>query len=641
MRTATQAVQAAGPAATWKALAPLIAARPTMRVWDPTTEKFDRKTTLSTRLPCVPAAVPLYLRQRTQLLAFDFDAKHHGAEAVDRDFTAALTWITEAGGLAVSDRSTSGGRHILVPLALGTSATLAEIATLMRLLEARLPTLDKTPMVNTKTGCITVPGSVCREGGFRQLDGSLDAAIETFSRRSEPALLPRLYALLGALTQAVPSQTHATVDGNAVHQALTGSGVHRRLNDEYARVGEIPQRIIAYATAGDLRGAGGAWPSHSEARQSVLAHAALHGYSLAAVQAQIAPGRPWHTGLGRAYQRYHGNADAALERDFSKALTWAATNIQFFRPVRAQEQIHTGGRGGGSPTHRRWLVNATAWVEREFSGHRYRWIGAAVYQALAVHAVRAGAVINGVPVVGVGGRSLSLATGLLSETTVWEFLRETRDLPGSPIVRTRIAQGREPDYYALTHQHPVDVSGQASAAVRVEDVHMAWKIVGHRHRRVYEVIAHGGVSAPKEVFAAARLSPSTGYSAVAALCTAGLITRRRGQLSVGSVHLDDIAAAHMLDQNRVARIARHQRERQGWHLWLDQREDSRERRLQGSGEMVAAEHCRAAIEEVESEQQAYLSSVLATGPPRRDDEDEEEAKELLAEHLGARLISVA
>lgn len=56
-----------------------------------------------------------------------------------------------------------------------------------------------------------------------------------------------------------------------------------------------------------------------------------------------------------------------------------------------------------------------------------------------------------------GGRSLSLATGLLSETTVWAFLRETRDLPGSPLVRTRIAQGREPDYYALTQQHQMGV----------------------------------------------------------------------------------------------------------------------------------------------------------------------------------------
>ena len=78
-----------------------------------------------------------------------------------------------------------------------------------------------------------------------------------------------------------------------------------------------------------------------------------------------------------------------------------------------------------------------AWLDKRIRGHRYRWIGAAVYQALAMHAVRAGEVINGVPVVGVGGRSLSIATGLLSETTVWEFLRDTRDL-------TRLTAGPHP-----------------------------------------------------------------------------------------------------------------------------------------------------------------------------------------------------
>ena len=65
------------PAATWKALAHLLAARPTIRLWNARTDKFDRTANLTSRLPRQPAAVPLYQHGRTCLLALDFDTKRH------------------------------------------------------------------------------------------------------------------------------------------------------------------------------------------------------------------------------------------------------------------------------------------------------------------------------------------------------------------------------------------------------------------------------------------------------------------------------------------------------------------------------------------------------------------------------------
>jgi hypothetical protein len=619
----------ASPAATWKALAPLIAARPKIRVWDPTTNKFDRTKNLTTRLPTLPAAVMLYARNRTQVLALDFDTKHHSQHTVDTDFARALSWITDAGGVAITDRSTSGGRHILVPLAIGTAATLAEITPLMRLLEARLPSLDKTPMANPTTGCITAPGSPCREGGHRVLDGPLTTAISAFTTRSDPALLPRLNVVLGALN---PPPT--TTPRPAAGDVTTGTGPHARLRPEYTRDTPPPERISAYATTGQLP-ADRSWQSHSEARQSVLAHAALRGHSLATVQALIAPGRPWHNGLAAAYTRYGDAAEKALHRDWRKALTWAATNSQFFRPTRAQEQVHTGGTTPGPHLHRQWLANAVAWLDTQFAGHRYRWIGAAVYQALAVQAVRAGDVINGVPVVGVGGRSLSIATGLLSETTVWEFLRETRDLPGSPLVRTRIAQGREPDYYALTQQNQMGVTHQTIAATRVEDVHHAWKVIGHRHRRIYELIVHQHMERAADVVTAAHISTTTGYDTLAALKIAGLITHQQGRLSAGPVTLDDIAAAHHLGEQRSQRIARHQRERANWHTWLA----SRDRTYHQPTTQHHAGDATDISDGHDTHQEEYLSAVLATGPPTADEETR--AIELLAELLGGRVLTTA
>lgn len=627
---ATAAALACEPGAAWKALAPLLAARPTVRTWTAATGKFDRSAPLSSRLPRQPAAVALYLHGRTQVLALDFDTKRHDAHTVDTDFTRALTWITEAGGRAVTDRSTSGGRHILVPLAAGTSATAEELLPLLRLLEARLPSLDKTPMTNPKTGCITAPGSPCREGGHRRLDGPLSTAVDTFAQRSDPALLPRLNMLLGALAPAPGSRTTPAPDSAGA--AITGTGRHARLAPEHTRTGDLPARITTYAATGALP-SDTTWRSHSEARQSVLAHAALHGHSLTTIAALIAPGRPWHTGLGGAYRRYHNNAEAALTRDFHKALTWAAANAPKFRPSRAQDvKHHTRGAGKGPALHRRWLANAIAWIEREYPAHPYRWVGAAVYQALACHAVRAGEVINGVPVVGVGGRSLSIATGLIAETTVWQFLRDTRDQPGSPLVRTRIAQGREPDYYALTRQNVLSTPERAVAATRVEDVHLAWKVVGHRYRRVYELIVHHRLDTPADVFAAAHIGSSSGYTALAALATAGLITRTHGTVAPGPTSLDQIAAAHRLDELRAHRIARHQCERAGWHAWLQTREDARGHAVQLG---VAFDVIAAGPDE--PHRQEYLEAVLATGPPTLD--EEQRAIDLLSDVLGARLVA--
>lgn len=626
MTRADSAPPATIPALAWKALAPLIAARPSMRIWDPDSNKFDRSRTLSSKLPRLPAAVPLYLRERTQVLALDFDTKRHPQHVVDADFTTALTWITDAGGLTVTDHSTSGGRHILVPLAIGTSATLAEINTLMRLFEARLPSLDKTPMTNPATGCITVPGTACREGGHRTLDGPLAAAVDAFTVRSNPGLLPHLYAMLGALRPTgIPDTSQ-----RCAHSAITGEGANARLRSEYTRAGDLPPRIANYARTGQLP-PDTTWPSHSEARQSVLAHAALHGHSLATIRALTAPGRPWHDGLARAYTRYHRNADAALQRDFAKALTWAAANVHNFRPIRAQAPEHTRGAGAGHLLHKTWLTNATAWLDHQFPHHRYRWVGAAVYQALALHAVLAGEVINGVPVVGVGGRSLSIATGLLSETTVWQFLRDTRDIAGSPLVRTRTAYGREPDYYALTQQNRVGTHRDESAAIRIEEVHMAWKIIGHQHRRVYDAIVYQELQRPQEVFGAARVSASTGYATLTALATAGLITRTRGHLARGPVTLDEIASAHRLQDLRAQRIERHRRERAGWHDWLATREELHAPRTPGL-DADAVMRTPAPVEHHDE----YLSAVLATGPPTLD--DEYEALALLAELVGARVL---
>ena len=151
--------------------------------------------------------------------------------------------------------------------------------------------------------------------------------------------------------------------------------------------------------------------------------------------------RPGTAASGQAYTRYGNGAARALDRDFDHALHWLCTNVLKYRHPQHEKKNSQGGKGLTGPRGpsqlRSWLANAMAWADYEFAGKRYRWTVHAVLQTLAWHAYTAGEQKNGTWVVAVGGRSLSLATGLLSEDAVWRVLRDLRDRPGAPLIRTR------------------------------------------------------------------------------------------------------------------------------------------------------------------------------------------------------------
>jgi hypothetical protein len=631
------------PAAVWKTLARLIAApgRAQMRVWSPDTDKFSQTRPLRDKLPTRPAAVYLYNKRRTRLLAMDFDTKRGGHAAVDRDLTQAIAWITQCGGVSVTDRSATGGRHLLVPLAIGTSASFDEIARLMRLLAARLPTLDINPNLGPAEGCLTPPGSPCKQGGYRQLDGTLQAAHDAFTTRSAPDLLPQLYVLLGTLTPSPHTPSPARADPTPTY--TIGEGDNQRLAPAYVRHDPLPAAVHDFATHGTLATADRTWPTPSEARMSVIAHAVWRGHSQASITALIAPGRPWHNGLGAAYRRYRHHTPAALGRDVTKAITWLTNNPLKDQPPQHKTKYTQGGPAGGTgPEHiRKWLANGYGWADQEFRGQRYRWTVYCVLQSLAVNAARAGQTVNGTPVVGVGGRALSLAAGLLSPDTIWRVLRDLRDRPGSPVTHIRPAIGVDADWYALTSQNPIETDSVRLQRARVEDVHPAWFVLGHHHRRAYELIAHHGITRKDSLCAAARVSTSTLNATISALATAGLLTSTgRGTVAVGPVSLDDIAAAHHIDEVKHARIAEYRAERQLWRTWLQAREAQHGHPTPATDEQQTTATTIPARDT--ALEQAYLESVMATGPPdHAGDEHKTElhqAIEAVMSLLGGRLL---
>ncbi|MFQ6330783.1 hypothetical protein ACLMAL_32245 [Nocardia sp. CWNU-33] len=582
-------------------LAPLLAARRSMRLWSPEDGVYRAHAQqLTRRLPAYPAAVPLYLRGRTRLLALDFDAKHCGRQGVDNDVARCLRWIGDCGGKAIADRSTSGGRHVLIPLPMGIALTRADLEPLLRLLAEQLPSLDITPMLNPATGCITPPGSRCREGGFRELDGSLDDAVQALTVRSDAGFVPRLSRLLEMHDRALlphdpagSASAPCTVRATTVHTSrATGtagaeasplwedSGDRARLRTQIRLRTPMPSAVRAFAINGSAP-ANGRWRARdgrldrSAARQAVLAAAVLRGYCLNDIRAQFpAAGGTW-AGFADAYHRYGAGADAALGRDWDAACRWANRIALEFRSLAHKSKEHTGGWwGDNSRTKKqaRWLTAATQWVDAQWPRSPRRWSALAVLQALAYGSAIGGTVVRGVPIVELGGRSVSLMAAGIPETTVWQVLRELRDLPGSPILRTRRGAGLLADAYALVRpqvdDHPDSSNPAGSQTVRVEPVHPAWSILGLHCRRLYETVLGDQAATPTEAIAAARMNRSSGYAALATLTTAGLLTHTKGRIYEGPTTLDDIATAHGLPQLRRERISRHRQQRALWRAWL-------------------------------------------------------------------------
>lgn len=191
-------------------------------------------------------------------------------------------------------------------------------------------------------------------------------------------------------------------------------------------------------------------------------------------------------------------------------------------------------------------------------------------QALAHASTLNGALHRGTPTVEFGDRSLSLMAGGMPETTLWQPLREIRELPGAPILRIRAATGHLADRYALTptiNDSPITTSRARTARTRIEPVHPAWRVIGLQCRRLYETIIDETTN-PANAFTAVGLGRTAGYTALATLTTTGLIHHTRNTVRAGTTTLDHIARAHDLPTRQQETIARHRHERARWADWL-------------------------------------------------------------------------
>ncbi|WP_157680098.1 hypothetical protein [Mycobacterium dioxanotrophicus] len=144
-------------------------------------------------------------------------------------------------------------------------------------------------------------------------------------------------------------------------------------------------------------------------------------------------------------------------------------------------------------------------------------------------------------------------------------------------------------------------------------------------------MTYTGLTSPADIYAGARLSARAGQLTLSTLATFGLVSRSGRTVALGTVTLDDVAAAHHLDDVQADRIARYRRERAAWHDWLAL-QDKLKGIIPATGEWreIAVE------EPVPGENAEYLAAVLAHGPPPID--EEAAAIALVTEVMGARIL---
>lgn len=153
----------------WSNIATAWSPRRTVRVDPDGTHDYTRAQPLAAHPPTVPYAVYLADRRgRFRLLAFDFDARGHGAEAAERDAAALARVLDELGAPHLRAHSgPGGGQHVWVRLAEPASA--GHVTDMALALAHHYPTLDVAALRNPMTGCVRPPGAPHRSGGQSRL----------------------------------------------------------------------------------------------------------------------------------------------------------------------------------------------------------------------------------------------------------------------------------------------------------------------------------------------------------------------------------------------------------------------------------------------------------------------------------------
>lgn len=572
VETGVSACRDDGPAAVWAALAPLIAGRPRVRESRDGGKNYHGRweRPLTSRLPRVPAAVPIYTADGcARTLVFDLDTSKGGRGAVLRDAAAITDLVARCGGEVFCDESPSGGIHVYVPFT--DPIPFHDARDLALALAARTPSMDPTPNTNLLHGLIRPPGAAHKTGGHQTLRGTLAAAYTLARTGNRPEVWTALSAALADDITAAQHVRTGPTDAEAASPIERASGPR-----------ELTGTYLTMATTGTWDA--GRYASPSEARQAIVTSAAWAGHSLPQIAARIKTGT-W-PGLAALYARYRpGARHKALTRDWTKA-----------RALIEKHQASTNREGGvrkshtSEPTsHRRLLSPRSLATESnratpgEFQYIREWWAALLTVEhdrytgragpavRMVLRALGEAGMKTGSRYVAFGTRSVALATGL-DHSTVAAHLRTLRDEDDPLVALVEADRGLQGDLYEL--RMPDAVADRAARAPwragKIQALRPAFRELGLPAAYVYEALESATEHRSSfELAKITRLARSTVYEALETLAAYNLAEQVNGRWRiVAATSLTQIAEWLGCVADIEAQLTCYRIERAAWRAVL-------------------------------------------------------------------------
>ena len=498
-----------------------------------------------------------------RVLALDLDS---GRGDVDHQGAELGQLLERMGARYVTDASSSGGRHALVPLS--SALPWRELRDLVRAMSLRFPVIDPAPMCSLG-GQISPPGSRHKSGGWRTLSvppGEARAAVE---RPNGPevwaGLLDEFAAELGAIEE--PSGD-AGASGSAPASELDDTGVPwiPRLG------GRAPLSTELEHAARTGRWDRSRYAGRSEARMAIVASATARGWQLADVRAAVASGA-WK-GLAALYERPSepGRMDRLLPLEWRKMIAYLTgeKNVRH-RPTSdkvSRPPVPEPALAAEYGLTRQWLTAVLVALE---DPERVRcWGGRVIAVRLVLLALGQAAMVSGSSVVEFGCRNLSLHSAL-SHRTVARVLQLLRDEPDPLIDLVSRRQAARADRYQLRipDRYGDSVRWRRRHAGRVDAAHPAFLVLGGTAALAYQVL-DSAEARGAEVARAARLSSSATSAALRVLAEHGLAECGRRGWRRGPAVLDDVAESTGAAALHRDRAERYRQDRASWQARLRQ-----------------------------------------------------------------------
>ena len=544
-------------AAVWRALAPLIAGQPLMRLSRDGGKNYPERNVrrLTGELPGVPAAVQITGKDgRVATLCLDLDSSRG---AVEED-AAGLRTLFQACGLRwIEDCSPSGGMHFYLPLAQRIDFTAAR--TVVEALARRFSSLDPGPHQSAKTGCIRVPGSPWKRGGYQELTQPFSEAYDVARRRNAAEAYE---VLRSALKEELTTPAFPPSHGHVQSPGPDNSGMLRSEVERIARHGIFDA---------------GKYPSRSEARQAVLASAAGRGWTLTDVRQRMMTGT-W-AGLAALYAKYSPvSREKTLRREWERAdefcrkMRNSETGPKTRRKNDTSQPNTQGGQVSAAAEHeflRSWEL-ALQLYERTFLHNSRDGIG----KRFLLRAMLEAAHKKGSRFVEFGVRAYAIATGT-HPGTVAKQLRQLASTD-SLIRLAGEGRGKHADLYELVIPEALRrVSDEVSwRPGRVNALRPVFRELGGVAALVYESVERSPIPlTTRELAKDAGLSPTSAQEAVELLAAWNLITRSgNAWVLAAGTSLRTLAEYFGVLEEVASQIALYRRQRAAWHVWLDARQ---------------------------------------------------------------------